>query len=283
MKDFFKSTTVKAFLVVVLVLVLLALFTSNSTTSFISSAVNDLTYGFSKVSAAATSDNVDNKSLDELKEENEKLKEENQELREQIVDYYNTKVENTRLWKFYELKKSNPEYTIVPSTVLRRDPNSDFYSFIIDKGSSSQVKVNDPVVNESGLVGYISEVDDNTSKVVTILSPQTSVSCIDSSSRDSGVVTGNSKFGVLGEAIFTKLKATHKVKKDDIITTTGISGMYPKDIIVGKVLETSYDKFDTSFYAIIKPYFDIQKITDVAVITDFTYQGEIVISDDDEE
>lgn len=279
MKDFFKSTRVKAFLVVVLVLFLLAVFTRNSNTSVLSSAINSATYGLSKVSAAAVNDNQ-KKSYEELLLENEELKKENEDLRAQVVDYYNTKIENTRLWKFYDLKKENTDYTIIPSKVLKEDTNRDYYSFVIDKGSSSKVNVNDPVVCEDGLVGRISEVDANTARVTTILSPQTTVACIDPRNQDFGLVTGSSKYYAKKQAVFTKLKATHKVQNGDIITTTGISGMYPKDIIVGKVVENGFDKYDSSFYAVIEPFFDIDKLSDVAVITDFDFQGEILLEAD---
>ena len=51
--------------------------------------------------------------------------------------------------------------------------------------------------------------------------------------------------------------------------------MYPENISVGKVKEVKYDSFDTSLYAVIEPYEDIQNVSDVVVITSFDGQGEI--------
>ena len=83
----------------------------------------------------------------------EQLKKENAELREQLVDYLDAKEENAKLWKYYELKKENPSYDILPAGVLRRDANDDFYSFTLDKGSTDNVEKNDPVITENGLIG----------------------------------------------------------------------------------------------------------------------------------
>lgn len=283
MKDFLKSTSVKVFLSVLLVVVLISLFNNNSSDSLLSSGVNSLVLPLSKVTAAATMDNADNKSMDELKAENAELAEENENLRAQLVDYYNTKLENGRLWKFYELKKENPDYTLIPAVVVRRDTNADFYSFTIDKGTSSGIKVEDPVVTDNGIIGWVSEADTNTSRIVTLLSPQTAISAKDIASSDTGVVTGSDQYSNKNQTMLTKLPTNHKVKEGDIISTTGISGLYPKDMIVGEVISIEYDKFDTSYYAVVEPYDVIRKLTEVAVIIDFTDQGEVLISESTDE
>ena len=279
MKEFFESGKIKIFLSVLFVLIMLSVFTRNTENNVISSTVNTVTYGLSKVSAAATENNKSGKSYDELKIENENLKRANTELRARLVDYYSVKEENTRLWKFYGLKKEHSDYTVVPATVLRRDSNDEFYSFTIDKGTSSDVNAGDPVMGESGLIGWVSEADVNTAKVVTILSPRTGIGAVDNATKDRGIVKGSTKHADDNQTMFSKLKSGNKVQKGDIITTTGISGLYPKGLVVGEVTDVCYDTYDTSYYAVVQPYDDIRKIVDAAVIIDFTGQGEILRSD----
>ena len=279
MKEFFESGKIKIFLSVLFVLIMLSVFTRNTENNVISSTVNTVTYGLSKVSAAATENNKSGKSYDELKIENENLKRANTELRARLVDYYSVKEENTRLWKFYGLKKEHSDYTVVPATVLRRDSNDEFYSFTIDKGTSSDVNAGDPVMGESGLIGWVSEADVNTAKVVTILSTRTGIGAVDNATKDRGIVKGSTKHADDNQTMFSKLKSGNKVQKGDIITTTGISGLYPKGLVVGEVTDVCYDTYDTSYYAVVQPYDDIRKIVDAAVIIDFTGQGEILRSD----
>lgn len=276
MKDFLKSSNVKIFLSTIFVVIVLSVFTNSIDSNLLSSTVNSVTYPLSKVTAAATSD--EDLSYEELKAEYQKLKEENIELRTQLVNYYDTLTENTRLWKFYDLKKEHPEYALVPSVVLRRDSNDEFYSFTLDKGTTSDIAVGDPVVSENGLIGWVSEVDLNTCRVVTILSPQTSIGAIDNKTTDTGIVSGSAVYCDDNLTTFTKLSTKHKVKEGDIITSTGISGLYPKGLIIGEVVDLCYDTYNTSYYAVIKPYDDIRKITDLAVITDYTGQGEVLIN-----
>lgn len=276
MKDFMKSKSMKIFLSTVFIVIALAVFSNSIESNMMSSAVNGLTYSLSKVTAAQA--NEDKRSIDEIRAENEKLKKENADLRTQLVDYYDTITENARLWKFYDLKKENPQYTLVPSMVLRRDSNSDFYSFTLDKGTTSDISVNDPVVSQNGVIGWVSEVDLNTCKVVTLLSPQTSIGAIDNKTHDTGVVSGNAKYCDKNLTTMQKLNSNHKIKKGDIITTTGIGGLYPKGLIIGKVTDICYDTYNTSYYAVVKPYDEIKKLTELAIITDYTGQGEVLIN-----
>ena len=283
MKEFFKSTGIKILFSVLLILIMLSLFTNHLQNNFLSNVVNAATYGLSSVTSVATADNKDKMGYDELLSKYNELSEENAQLRAKLVDYYDTKTENARLWKFYDLKKENPEYTLVPSTVLRRDANDDFYSFTIDKGSSSDVQKGDAVVTSKGIIGWIKEVDANTSKVITLLSNQTRISAINNKSSDTGVVTGSAKLSEKNQTTFSKLKSNNKVEKGDVITTTGISGIYPKGLIIGEVVDICYDTYDTSYYAVVEPYDEIKTLKEVAVITNFTGQGEILKSGEADE
>ena len=278
MKEFFESAKIKIFLSVLLVLIMLSVLTRNVDNNVISDSVNTLTYGLSKASAAAAQKNINTLSYDELKEEYEKLKSENNELRAKLVDYYSVKEENTRLWKFYGLKKEHGDYQMIPAVVLRRDSNDEFYSFTIDKGTSSDVNAGDPVMGENGLIGWISEADINTAKVVTILSPRTGIGAVDSATKDTGIIKGSAKYADENKTMFAKLRSENKVKAGDIITTTGISGLYPKGLLIGEVTDIGFDTYDSSHYAVVEPYDDIKKIVDVAVITSFDGEGEILRS-----
>ena len=276
MKEFLSSPKIKIFLSVLLVLIMLSVFTRNVENNVISTAVNTVTYGLSKVTAAATKDESSGKSYEALQAENELLLRANRELRAKLIDYYNVKEENTRLWKFYGLKKEHEDYALIPSTVLRRDSNDEFGSFTIDIGTSSGVGVGNPVIAENGLIGWISEAEVNTAKVVTVLSPQTGIGAVDNATGDTGIVTGAAKYADDNRTMFSKLTSEHTVSPGDIITSSGAAGIYPKGLVIGEVIEIGYDTYDTSYYAVIEPYDDIGKVTDVAVIAGYEGQGEIL-------
>lgn len=261
-------------LIITLIVVLTVSVFSLGENSVISSAINGFTKGLFQVSASATA-SADTATYEELKSENEKLRKENAQLREQLIDYYDTKAENDRLWKYYNLKKQNPSYKIQPANVIKRDTNDDFYAFTLDVGSSNEVNVNDPVITENGLVGWISQVDLTTCKVKTILSPDTKAGAIDKQTNDSGIISGSTSLCDDNLTSLNKLAEDNKIKEGDIIVTSGTAGVYPPNLIIGKVKEIKYNSYDISRYAVIEPYEDIREITSAAVITSFDTQGEI--------
>lgn len=261
-------------LIITLIVVLTVSVFSLGENSVISSAINGFTKGLFQVSASATA-SADTATYEELKSENEKLRKENAQLREQLIDYYDTKAENDRLWKYYDLKKQNPSYKIQPANVIKRDTNDDFYAFTLDVGSSNEVSVNDPVITENGLVGWISQVDLTTCKVKTILSPDTKAGAIDKQTNDSGIISGSTSLCDDNLTSLNKLAEDNKIKEGDIIVTSGMAGVYPPNLIIGKVKEIKYNSYDISRYAVIEPYEDIREITSAAVITSFDTQGEI--------
>ena len=261
-------------LIITLAILCVAAVLSIGENSVIPSAVNAFTNGLFSVTANATA-SADTASYDDLKTENEKLRKENAELREQLADYYDVKQENEKLWKYYDLKKQNPSYKIQPATVIMRDANDDFYSFTLDIGTSSGVSVNNPVITENGLVGWVCKVDLTTCKVKTILSPDTKAGAVDKQSNDSGIISGSASLCDDNLTSLTKIEENNKIKGGDMIVTSGTGGVYPGNLIIGKVKEIKYNSYDTSRYAIIEPYEDIRKITSAAVITDFDTKGEV--------
>ncbi len=242
--------------------------------SIVSSFVNSFTFGLQQVSASAGK-KANEKSYDELLEENRYLTSEVADLRTQLVDYYDVKEENERLWKYYDLQKDYPDFELLPSLVLRRDPSDDYYSFTVNKGTSQGVSVGDPVVTELGLVGIVDKADSNTAHVKTILSPEVKAGAINVISRDTGIIRGNAKYCDKGLTTITKLSQQNTMKAGDILITTGTSGVYPPSVIIGEVQEIFYDEYDTSLYAVVKPFEDIKTLTDVVIITHFDGQGEL--------
>ena len=195
-------------LVLTLIIILVISVMSLGNNSVVSTALNGAFKGLFQLSASATA-SADSVDVQTLKEENEKLRQENAELREQLADYYDTKAENERLRKYYDLKKENPSYKIQPANIIRRDTNDDFYSFTLDIGSADGVGVNNAVITENGLVGWVYKVDAVTCKVKTILSPDTKAGAVDKQSGDSGIVSGNIKIASSGSSLALCLVADH--------------------------------------------------------------------------
>ena len=139
----------------------------------------------------------------------------------------------------------------------------------------SGISVNDPVITSEGVVGWVSKVEATTSYVTTILSPDTNIGVISKEKRESGVVSSDLLLADQGLVRMSYLTDETKLEEGNIITTTGLAGIFPKDLIVGQVKSLEVSDGGVTRCALIEPYVDVKEVHDVFVITDFYGKGEI--------
>lgn len=284
MKDFFHTRSFKVLVASVFVLLGLLIYTNSVGSSLTANLLGFLSSPMQKVSTGVTTNatvlaNQLTLNAEDLQEENNALKEEITQLREQLVDYYEIKQQNEQYATVLELKKENQDYQMLPATVIGRDPNDVFYGFSIDQGSLNGVSKNDPVITGDGVVGWVSEVYATSSQVTTLFSPNTKIGAIAKKSRDTGVTGCDITLADEGLIKLAYLTSENSVEAGDIITTTGLSGMYPKNLLIGTVKEVLYEDNGVSQYALLEPFVDIKNVRDVFVLTDFEGKGEIAITE----
>lgn len=275
MRDFFK--TVKFKILVGVLVVLLGVMTYAAANGRLSAAPQELlgaaAVPLQKLSSAlsAKTEAFVNKyiTIDQIIEENDKLKEENDELRRQMVDYDEMKAENEQLRAAWSIKEENPSYEVVNANVIGRDALEKYYSFTIDRGDKDGVKVKDCVIGTSGIVGRVIETGPNYAKVSTILDPSVSVGAIISRTRDSGLVGGDVTYAMEKQAAMTLLARDTLASRGDTVITTGLGGVFPKNLVIGTVEDILPEPSGTSMYAVIKPVEDVESIKMVMVITQF--------------
>ncbi len=281
MKDFFHSTGFKLLLGVVFVLFGVLLYTASAGGSAISDLLGLVTAPMQKVSTvisnnAAVAAEDATRSREQLIAENQQLRRQIDELHTQLIDYYQLKLENEQFRSVLELKNDNQDFQFVSAAVIGRDPNDVFYTFQIDKGSSAGISVNDPVITNSGVAGWISSVTTSYARVTTILSADTSISALDKVNRQTGVISSNIEFAEQGVIKMGYLPSRDAVQEGDIVVTSGLGGLYPRNLPIGKVLEVFPEESDVTYYATVEPLVDVKTVRDVFVITDFEGQGEVL-------
>lgn len=279
MKDIFHSNGFKLLVAVIFILFGLMLYTAGSGGSVVSGLFGLISTPMQKVSTlvtnnAAVAAQPATRSNAELLAENAALRQQVDELNKHLVNYYTYQQENAQLRKFLELKNENRDFKPVSAAVIGRDPNSVFGDFQIDKGSSAGISVNDPVVTEGGVVGWVSSVSTSYSRVTSLLSPDTKISAIDKVNRDSGVIGSSLKLADSNLVKMGYLAAGTTVKAGDIVVTSGLGGVYPRNLPIGTVTKVAHEEYDVSLYAEIKPFVDVKTVRDVMVITAFEGQGQ---------
>ena len=95
--------------------------------------------------------------LVDLRKENTRMRAEVETLRMENHRYLELMATQSRLRELLQFKNTM-DWPVVAAQVIGRDPTGWFESVIIDKGKSSGLKVNMPVVNAGGVVGQVVSV-----------------------------------------------------------------------------------------------------------------------------
>ncbi len=209
---------------------------------------------------------------EKLNIKNAELETEISELRKKLADYEQAVSENEFYKNYLDIKDANPSFKFVAATLISREKEDPYKGFIINKGSVNGVSAHDPVITDEGLVGYIGEVGLTTSKVVTVLSAELTAGALDNRTSDSGVLSGSAELASEGLTKFYNLSRSCNIAVGDYVVTSG-EGIFPKGLLIGTVQTIGSDKYNTSIYANVKPFADIDGIRGVMVITEFEGQG----------
>lgn len=219
-------------------------------------------------------------SFSEIEKENEELKKENSRLQDMTAQYNDLKNENERLRSMVNFKNQMSEFSYIGCDIIGKCANGYLDEFIINRGNKDGVKKRMVVVTGDGLVGQVTSVAQNWSVVQTISNENIAVSAIVENTRENnGIVKGfkDNENSLLAKIY--NLSMDSKIKKGDVITTSGLGGLYPKGIRIGYVLSVEEDKGKVMKVASIKPYVDFDKLEEVFVVVpknsvDIDYSGE---------
>lgn len=193
-------------------------------------------------------------------------------LREQLVDYEQAKYKNEFYREFLGLKEEHNDYIFAEAAVIGRDASDRFSTVTLNKGSANDIKVNDPVIYGKYLVGVVASVTPTQCTVNTILNPSVNVSAYEVRTRDLGFVTSTAELAQQGRCHMPGLSSSTSVTAGGIVCTSGVGGIFPRDLIIGTIVDVADGTVDISAEAIIEPGIDITTLTDVFIITSFDGQ-----------
>lgn len=232
--------------------------------SKISSVVNPIKNVFSYIG-----------KMSEYEAENNRLRAENIELNSKIKDIGVYKEENERLRKLLDIANSY-EYETVAASVVAYETENWFSYVTLDKGTSSGINISDTVITSDGLLGQVTDVGTNWSKVSTIINAESSAGVRITRNGEIGIVEGDATLSKSRKCRLGYLTANASIIAGDILKTSGLGGIYPPGISVGKISEISKDNMGRLDYAIIEPFINFDKLYEVVVITDWNAANPVI-------
>lgn len=239
-----------------------------------SSVVIPMQKGFNQVGLWISDKASALKEIADLQDENKKLKEENDELKMEKIILLQQQSELERLRKLYELDDIYSDYEKKAARIIGKEAGNWFSIFTIDKGSKDGIKENMNVIADGGLVGIVTAVGDNYSKVTTIISDGINVSGKFEKNSDLCIIEGDLKLIDTGVIKVSNIKKEADVETGDMVLTSYISDKYVPGILVGYITEVSDDANNLTKSGFLTPVVDFAHLEEVLVITQLKDNGE---------
>ncbi len=200
-------------------------------------------------------------------QENEQLKERVTVLEAELNNTRQAESENERLKQLLQLNEQN-DIQSVPARVIARDPSVWFNTITINRGSTSGVAVNMPVVTGGGIVGRVITVSPFAAQVMLITDEKAGAGGVVGQLGQSGAlgsVRGRADLGV-GLIEMRYVSGLEKVEVNDTVMTTGQDGIYPPGLNVGRVVEVKNGTATQAHQILIQPGAQLDHLEEVAVL-----------------
>lgn len=206
-------------------------------------------------------------NFSKVKEENEALKAENIELKNKLIEYNRMKEENTSLREVLKYAESKSNYDYVGVDIIGYSGGNISDGYVIDKGTKDGVAKDMVVITAEGLVGKVTRAESNYSIVQSVINENIAVSVMVESTRETtGILRGIGDGKNKNLIQISNLPVNSEIKVGDVILTSGLGMVYPKEIRVGEVLSVETDNVRVMKNAIVKPYVDFNKLEELFIV-----------------
>jgi len=161
-------------------------------------------------------------------------------------------------------------YQHIPAELIGRDPNNLFSSFVINKGTSAGVAIDMPVIAyQNGIQGLVGKVV-NAGAFESLVMPLYDESCYVSSrlsqSRYEGIVEGQGTSDLPLLMRFIGKRARDEINIGDVVVSSGMGGIYPPGINIGRVNRINYQETEISMEVELEASIDFSRLEYVFVI-----------------
>ena len=201
--------------------------------------------------------------------ENQALKEQLAKIQDEARKADSIARENDRLRKILELTAVNEDYKLVDGYIISRSSVDWTNTFTINRGTNSGIHAGMCAVTANGeLVGLVSEVGTNYAVIKTVLDSSLEISATIAATGYNGMVQGGYSTGLSGLLRMDYLPSTAIIRNNDQVVTTG-STVYPRNLILGHVVDAGFDDTGVAKFALLKPAADFGSLEQVFIITEY--------------
>lgn len=201
--------------------------------------------------------------------ENNELKEQLSQIQDDARSADSIARENDRLRALLKLTDTNEDYKLTDGYIISWSSNEWSNTFTINRGTNAGIEPGMCAITESGeLVGLVSQVGSNYSVVKSVLDSSLEISATIASSGYNGMVQGAYSSGLDGLLRMDYLPSSATIRNNDQVVTTG-STVYPRNLILGYVVDAGFDDTGVAKYALLRPAADVRALEQVFIVTEY--------------
>ena len=235
--------------------------------SFVTTPVQRVATGISNFFSHGLSYFTD---FDALQAENEELKRQIREMEQTVRDAELALEENAQLRQQAGQPERMRELTTINAEVIARNPGDWATTMTLDKGSNHGVELGDLVTTVDGMAGYVSELYSNTCEITTVIDVEMQCGALITRTRETAIAEGDYDLMADGNLRLSYLTEDTSVVIGDTVETSGRGGVFPKGVMIGTVESVLPESNGISYYAVIRPFVDVDTISSVSIVTDYT-------------
>ena len=201
--------------------------------------------------------------------ENEALKKELADLQDAVLDNAATQRENERLRKLLALKQVHEDYELVDAYIIGRSSVDWTSTFTINRGTDAGIEPGMCAITENGeVVGLVVEAGANYAVIKSVLDSSLEISGTIAASGYSGMIQGGYTAGQEGLLLMDYLPSSSVIRNNDQVVTSG-STVYPRNLILGYVVDAGFNETGVAKFALLRPAADIDRLEQVFILTSF--------------
>ena len=273
MRHFF-STKVRIVLIVAVVLsIALAIISNLTGFSFpdkvVQALLSPLRNGVSQLQDSAEQYYSYMFRYEALEAENAALKEELAKIQADARTADAVSRENERLRGMLSLTAAHEDYKLVDAYIIAWSSVDWNNTVTINRGTNSGIQEGMcAITSNHELVGLVTEVGSNYAVVKTVLDSSLQISATLASSGNNGQVKGSYTSGHEDLLRMDYLPSSAIIRISDQVVTSG-STLYPRDLVVGHVIDADFDATGVAKYALLEPAVDFDTLEQLFILTEY--------------
>ena len=195
-----------------------------------------------------------------IQAENELLRTRLREIEGRATHQDELELMNRRLKRLLAFERELPTRAVAAS-VTARDASVWFQSLTLNKGELDGIQIGMPVMAPEGIVGLISSTSPHASRVLLLTDPNSGIDVLVQRTRVRGILSGLLEQGTTLKYV----KRSDDVRVGDRVIASGLDGVFPKGLPVGRVIKVSRKDRGLFLYAEVTPDADASRLEEVLV------------------